>query len=324
MSQPSRPSRGRLEKPLDPRYKDQVDFRILGSLEVTGTRGAIVLPAAKQRTILGALLLRPNEVVSQEQLADELWGERKPPSATKLVQTYIGKLRSALESGIIETRPPGYLLHLEEEALDAARFRRLVGEARHLMRAGEPMQAVGQYYEALRLWRGPALADVTFESLARDEVERLEEERLVALMGRIDCELLLGQGDELVPELQTLVTRYPLRERPRAQLMLALYRSGRQADALELYAATRRMLRDELGLEPSPRLQELEREVLRHDPRLEPPAAPPRRQEVPRRKPHRLRDDTYASLLSELAAQLGDFGRMDAYADSAFRRMQDG
>lgn len=301
-----------------------MDFRILGPLEVTGSEGTIVIPAQKQRTTLGVLLLHPKEVVSQGYLADELWGERKPPSAAKLVQTYIGKLRSALGTSVIETRPPGYLLHIEEDALDAARFRRLVGEARHLMEAGEAIQAAGLYSEALLLWRGPALADVRFESIALNEVERLEEERLVALMGRIDCELLLGQGDELVPELQTLVKRHPLRERPRAQLMLALYRSGRQAEALELYAATRRMLRDELGLEPSPRLQELEREVLRHDPRLEPPAGPRRRQEVSRRKPHHLRNDTYASLLSELAAQLGDFGLMDPYADSAFRRMQNG
>jgi len=300
-----------------------VDFRILGPLEVTGTSGTIVLPAARQRTILGVLLLHPNEVVSQAQLADELWGERKPPSAAKLVQTYIGKLRSALESAVIETRPPGYLLRLDEEGLDAARFRRLVGDARGLTEAGQPMQAASRYCEALLLWRGPALANVSFESLTRSDVDRLEEERVVALMDRIDCELVLGQGDELVPELQTLVKRYPLRERPRAQLMLALYRSDRQAEALELYAETRRMLRDELGLDPSPRLQELEREILRHDPKLEPAAEPQGRQQLSRRRTHRLRDDAYASLLSELATELGDFGRTDQYAGKVFQRMQD-
>jgi DNA-binding SARP family transcriptional activator len=299
-----------------------VEFRILGPLEVRGSRGTISLSAEKPRTVLGTLLLHPNEVVSQSRLADELWGERKPPSAAKLVQTYIGKLRSALASAVIATRPPGYLLQIAERELDATRFRRLVGEARHRMKAGAPSQAAGRYDEALRLWRGPALADVTFQSFALNEVERLEEERVVALMDRIDCELLLGQGAELVPELQTLVERYPLRERLRAQLMLALYRSGRQADALELYAVTRRMLRDEVGLEPSPRLQEMEREILRHDPRLEPPAAPPRRHEP--RRPQRLTYEAYASLLSELAAELRDFGRADDYADSAFRRMKEG
>jgi DNA-binding SARP family transcriptional activator len=301
-----------------------VDFRILGPLEVTGGGGTIVLSAEKPRTILGVLLLHPNEIVSQEQLANELWGEQKPPSAAKLVQTYIAKLRATLQSAVIETRPPGYLLHLEEEALDAAQFRRLVSEARRRLEAGEPMHAVRRFNEALLLWRGPALADVSFESLAQDEVERLEEERIVALMDRIDCDLVLGRTDQLVPELQILVNRYPLRERPRAQLMLALYRSGRQADALQLYASTRRMLRDELGLEPSPRLQELEREILRHDPRLEPPASSPRRQEASRRQPPRLGYGAYASLLSELAAELGDFGRTNQYADSAFRRLKEG
>ena len=184
--------------------------------------------------------------MSRGRLADELWGERRPPSAAKLVQTYIGKLRSTIDSTVIETRPPGYLLRLGEEALDAARFRRLVGEARLRTEAGEPMQATSRYREALLLWRKPALADVSFESLARNEVDRLDEERVVALMDRIDCELVLGQGDELYPELQMLAKSYPLRERPRAQLMLALDRAGRQAEALELYAETRLMLREEL------------------------------------------------------------------------------
>jgi DNA-binding SARP family transcriptional activator len=308
---------------LDRRYNDRVEFRILGPLEVTARSRTILLPAAKQRTLLGVLLLHPNEVVSPEQLADELWGERTPPSATKLIQTYIGKLRTALGSGLIETRPSGYLLRLDGEALDAARFQRLADEAKHLADAGEPLDAASRYCEALSLWRGPVLVDVSFESLARNEVRRLEEARMVALMDRIDCELVLGHGDELVPELQALVRRYPLRERLRAQLMLALYRSGRQVEALELYAQTHRMLRDELGLEPSPRLQELEREILRHDPKLEPPLGPPHGRELSRGRRHRLRDETYTSLLSKLAKELGNFGRMDQYADSTFRRTTD-
>ena len=172
------------------------------------------------------------------------------------------------------------------------------------------MPAAGVFAEALSLWRGPALADVSFESFARNEVDQLDEERILAVMDRVDCELRLGHEYELVPELEAMVNRYPLRERPRAQLMLALYRSGRQADALRLYADTRRMLRDELGLEPSSRLQELEAEILRHDPRLEPAGEPQDRDKVSSRgRPARLRGDAYAELLAELAAELGDFGQ---------------
>jgi class 3 adenylate cyclase/tetratricopeptide (TPR) repeat protein len=247
--------------------KTQVEFRILGPLEVTDPSGTIALPAAKPRTLLGVLLLHANEVVPQDRLVDELWGERAPPSATKLVQTYVGKLRAALGSAVIETRPPGYALPLEEQALDVARFRRLAGEARQLARV-EPMQAARVYFEALSLWRGPALADLSFESFARNEVNRLEEERVVALIDRIDCELLVGHDVELVPELETLVKRYPLRERFRAQLMLALYRAGRQADALTAYVEARHTLIEELGVEPSDELKELQRQILVHDPAL--------------------------------------------------------
>lgn len=300
-----------------------MDFRILGPLEVIGADGPIVVSADKPRTVLGVLLLHPNEVVSRGRLADELWGESKPHSAAKLVQSYIAKLRLTLRPVDIETRSPGYLIHLDERSLDAVRFRRLVGEARRRMKAGDPTGAASRYSAAMLLWRGPALADLSFGSVARIEVERLDEERIVALMDRIDCELVLGRGDELVPELQSLVMAHPLRERPRGQLMLALYRAGRQAEALELYAATRRMLREELGLEPSPRLQELQREILRHDPRLEPPASPRRRESVSRSGRRSLRDEAYASLLLELAAELGDVGRTDPYADGVLRRLKE-
>jgi DNA-binding SARP family transcriptional activator len=300
------------------RYNDLVEFQILGPLEITGRSGKIALPAAKPRTLLGVLLLHANEVVSQDRLTDELWGERMPSSAIKLVQTYIGKLRSALGSAAIETRSPGYLLRIDEQALDAACFRRLVGEARRLAAQDRLVEASSAYCEALLLWRGPALADLSFESFAHNAVDQLEEERLIALMDRIDCDLMLGHDNELVPELETLIKQHPLRERPRAQLMLALYRSGRQADALNLYRDTRLTLRNELGLQPSPRLRELEREILRHDPRLGSPPKPPPRREVTRRR--RLRDNTHSELLLRLATELGDFGRMDVYADKQ-RRM---
>jgi DNA-binding SARP family transcriptional activator len=292
-----------------------VEFRLLGPLEVIGEDGTIPLTAAKQRTVLGVLLLFANEVVSRDRLADELWGERRPRSAEKLVETYVAKLRAALGASVIETRAPGYLLRAEDEALDVGRFRRLVSEARLLMRAGKHMHAAALYCEALLLWHGSPLADVDFESAARVEADRLEEERLAALMDRIDCELLLDQDHELVPELQTLTRRYPLRERLRAQLMLALYRSGRQVEALEVYAEIRRLLYDELGLEPSPRLRELEREILRHDPKLALPALPG---QTHRR---RLPSDTYATLLSQLASELGDYGQTDSYAEAALKRL---
>jgi DNA-binding SARP family transcriptional activator/DNA-binding beta-propeller fold protein YncE len=267
-AQPSGPSAGLANQPSG-RYKNHVEFRILGPLEVADGHGAISLDAPKQRALLGVLLLHANEVVSSERLIDELWGERPPATATKVVQNYVSQLRKALGPDVIVTRPPGYVLRIEGDALDSARFHDLTSEGRTLAADGEQARAAARYEEALALWRGPALADVVFESFARNEVEALEEERLGALMDRIDCELALGRQHQLVAELETLVGQYPLRERLRAQLMLALYRSGRQADALTAYREARRTLRDELGLEPSGELHTLERAILTHDASLE-------------------------------------------------------
>jgi DNA-binding SARP family transcriptional activator len=256
-----------------------VEFRILGPLEVAdGYGGAISIDAPKQRVLLSVLLLHPNEVVSSERLIDELWGERSPATAIKLVQTYVSQLRKTIGPDAIATRPPGYLLRVEEDALDAARFRRLAAEARRLASSGRPERADALYREALGLWRGPPVADIVFESFARNEVDRLEEERLGTVVERIACELALGRNHELIPELEMLVGEYPLRERLRAQLMLALYRTGRQADALTAYQEARRVLVDELGIEPSQELQSLEHAILQHDPVLElrpPPQSPP-------------------------------------------------
>jgi DNA-binding SARP family transcriptional activator len=248
-----------------------VDFRILGPLEVADGRSAISFDAPKQRTLLGVLLLHPDEVVSSERLIDELWGERPPATAIKVVQNYVSQLRRAVGPDVIVTRPPGYLLRIDGDSLDATRFRRLTSEGRSLAANGKQSRAAALYGEALALWRGSPLADVVFESFARNEVERLEEERLGALMDRIDCELALGRHNEFVGELEALVGEYPLRERLRAQLMLALYRSGRQADALAAYQDARRTLLDELGLEPSSELQDLERAILMHDTALKAP-----------------------------------------------------
>jgi DNA-binding SARP family transcriptional activator/DNA-binding beta-propeller fold protein YncE len=256
------------------RYKERVEFRILGPLEVADGRGLISFDAPKQRTLLSVLLLHPNEVVPSERLIDELWGERPPATATKVVQSYVSQLRRALGPDVIVTRSPGYELRVEEDALDVERFRQLTSEGRGLAAKGEQARADALFREALALWRGPPLADVVFESFARNQVERLEEERLGALVNRIDCEVALGRHDRLVPELEQLIRQYPLRERLRAQLMLALYRSGRQADALAAYQDARRVLVDELGLEPSAELQHLERAILTHDPALEAPAPP--------------------------------------------------
>lgn len=251
-----------------------MQFRILGSLEFADGDGAISLDAPKQRALLGVLLLYPNEVVSTNRLIDELWGEHPPATAVKVVQTYVSQLRRGLGPDVIETRPPGYLLRVEEDALDADRFRRLTGEGRLSATKGNQQRADGLFREALALWRGPPLADVTFESFARSEVERLEEERLDVLTDRIDCELALGRHHELTSELESHVKQHPLRERFRAQLMLALYRSGRQADALSAYQDARRTLVDELGLEPGRELRDLEQAILRHDTALEAPVAP--------------------------------------------------
>src|SRR5262249_55698392 len=228
--------------------------------------------APKQRALLSVLLLHPNEVVPSERLIDELWGEAPPATATKVVQNYISQLRRELGPDVIITRSPGYELRVEGGALDLERFRGLTSEGRAFAAKGDDPRADVLFLEALALGRGPPFADVRFESFARHEVTQLEEERLGTLMDRIDCDLALGRQDRLVSELEPLVRQHPLHERLRAQLMLALYRSGRQADALAAYQNARRTLVDELGLEPSRELQDLERAVLLHDETLESPA----------------------------------------------------
>jgi YVTN family beta-propeller protein len=248
-----------------------VEFRILGPLELQDGRRPVSIRAPKERALLGVLLLHPNEAVSTERLIDELWGERPPATAGKIVQTYVSQLRRRFGPELIETRPPGYLVPIDDGALDASRFRRLTAEARKRAERGDHREAASLYREALALWRGSPLAGVTFESFARNEVDRLDGERLKALSARIDCELELGLHEELVPELESLVAQHPLQERLRAQLMLALYRSGRQADALAAYQDGRRTLVGALGLEPGPELHELERAILQQDPALQAP-----------------------------------------------------
>jgi DNA-binding SARP family transcriptional activator/streptogramin lyase len=254
-----------------------VKYRILGPLVLGNGTAPVSLDAPKQRALLGVLLLHPNETISSERLIDELWGERPPATATKVLQTYVSQLRRRVGADTIATRPPGYLLRVDEDALDATQFRRLFAEGRGLAAAGDHHGATERYREALALWRGPPLADVVFESFARNEVAQLEEERLSAVMDLIDSELALGRHAQVLHELEPLVRQYPLHERLRAQLMLALYRSGRQADALAAYRDARRTLVEELGLEPGRELQELEKAILAHDPGVDAPPLPPPR-----------------------------------------------
>jgi DNA-binding SARP family transcriptional activator/streptogramin lyase len=252
----------------------EVEFRILGPLEVVGESGPVALGRLKERLVLAVLLLHANESVSRERLIDELWGESPPPTARKAVNVYVSELRKRLSGnggGPIATVPGGYRLDVDPDRLDAACMRHLVATARDAVSAGEQGAAAELYRQALGLWRGRTLAGLELESVGRHEVEQLEELRLAALMDRIDCDLALGRHELLVGELNLLVSEYPLRERLRAQQILALYRADRQAEALEAYGEARRTLVDELGIEPSPALQRLQKGVLAHDPALEIP-----------------------------------------------------
>ncbi len=244
-----------------------MEIRLLGPLEAREGDRAIALPRRQQRALLAALALRAGEVVSTDRLVADLWGEHAPASATGSLQNTVSALRKALGRDVLITQPPGYRLAIDPERVDANRFERLLDEAR----SRDPARRAALLTEALELWHGPALADLDEEQFARLEAARLDELRVVALEERIDAGLALGRHAGLVGELEALVAAHPLRERLRGQLMLALYRCGRQAEALEVYRATRLALADELGLDPSPELQELERRVLRQDPELAAP-----------------------------------------------------
>ena len=256
-------------EPLSRRYRPRevLDFRILGPLEVVGEHGPVSLGGPKQRATLAILLLNVNRVVSVDRLADDLYSGAAPVTAVTQVQRQISELRKALGSdSAIATQPPGYVIRLAPEQLDLHRFERLADESSRT----EPQLAAELLREALGLWRGEALADLTYEPFARPAIERLEELRLAALEQRLEAELALGRHAEITAELEQLVAEHPLRERLQGHLMLALYRSGRQAEALEVYRAAREQLVGEFGLEPSPALHELERAILAQDPSLDP------------------------------------------------------
>jgi YVTN family beta-propeller protein len=249
-----------------------VEFRVLGPLQVLDDGFELPLGPPKEQELLAVLLLHGGAVVSRDRLVEELWGESPPPTAAKALNVHVSQLRKTLSRNgeqPITTRPPGYALQVEPERLDAARFEQLVAEAQGRVGAGDPEAARRLLHEALALWRGPVLDGVELEATARNEARRLEELRLAAQMDRLDCDLAVGSHEQAISELEALVAAHPHRERLRAQLMLALYRSGRQAEALRCYRDARETLVGELGIEPSGPLQRLERAILNHDPSLE-------------------------------------------------------
>src|SRR5690242_19519508 len=283
-------------------YGRSLEFGILGPVAAWNDGRELPLGGAKQRSLLAVLLLRPNELVPTPRIVDELWGEQPPATAVKTVQVFVSHLRKVLGDGTLETQPGGYVVKVAPGSLDCQRFESLLDDGRRLLGEGDARQAGELLRKALALWRGPPLADFQYESFARNEIGRLDELRLVACELRLEADLALGRHAEVVGELEALVRDQPLRERPRRLLMLALYRSGRQADALAVYQEARSRLVDELGLDPGPALQELEKAILRQDAALDlpvaapppPPAAPPppapRRAEQPPEPPADVRE----------------------------------
>ena len=251
-----------------------MDFRLLGPVEVVDDGEPLALGGARPRRLLALLLLTPNEVVSVDRLIEGIWEESPPASAPGAVQVHVHALRKALGADRIVTRDPGYLLRVDHDEVDVARFERLASEGRRELEAGGAARAAELLREALSIWRGDVLADQRYATFAQPQIQRLEDARLAVLEARIDADLQLGRQADLVGELEALVADYPLRERLRAQLMLALYRAGRQADALAAYQDTRSALVDTLGIDPSPELRELERAILRQDASLDHAGSP--------------------------------------------------
>jgi len=247
------------------------DFRILGPLEVSDETGPLLLGGQKQRAVLALLLLEPGRVVAVDRLIDALWGERPPRTAHTSLQNFISQLRKTLGADVLETKAPGYRMRVRPGELDVDRFR-LEVESAH---GADPRTRAEKLRRALALWRGPALADLAYEAFAQPHIAHLEELRLAALEERVEADLALGAHADLIGELEGLVEEFPMRERLRGQYMLALYRAGRQAEALEVYGDGRRLLVDQLGIEPSRELQQLHGAILRQESGLQAPDAAP-------------------------------------------------
>jgi predicted ATPase/DNA-binding SARP family transcriptional activator len=254
----------------------RLQFGVLGPLEVWRDGEPVRLGGERQRALLALLLVQANELVRVETLVQELFGERQSVGAVHAVQVAVSRLRALLEKcdehPVLETRPGGYVLSIAPEQLDAAQFERMLSDGRGLLAAGDAVSAAARLRAALGCWRGSPLADITGVELVQSEIRRLEELRMLAVMERIDADLAVSDGDQLIADLEPLIAAEPLQERLRGQLMLALYRVGRQTDALAVYPEVSGLLRDELGLEPGRALKELERSILQQDPALDPVA----------------------------------------------------
>ncbi len=286
----------------------RMDFRILGPLEALDEGRQVTLGGSKQRVLLAVLLLHANETLSTDRLIEELWGEHPPATAAKTVQVHISRLRKALGAqasngsrGAVVTREHGYELDIDPERLDANRFERLVAEGSAALAGGRPEAAASVLEGALSLWRGAPLGELAYEPFAQPQIARLDDLRLAALEQLIDAKLALADHAEVLGRLETLIAEHPYRERLRAQLMLALYRSDRQADALQAYQDARRTLVEELGIEPGERLRDLERAILAQDPELQLAAA-----EQPAAETERSALAGRSRELAELAAGLED------------------
>jgi YVTN family beta-propeller protein len=251
-----------------------IDYRLLGPLEVGADGHAVEIGGLKQRALLAILLIRANQSVPRDVLVDQLWGEHPPAGAQHSLEVYVSRLRKTLEPcagcPTVLTRPGAYLLRIAEQQLDVNRFERLAEEGRRALAAQAPGRAAADLREALALWRGAPLADLSHEPFAQAEIARLEKLRLGATEDRIEADLALGHHADVISELEALVAAHPWRERLHQQLMIALYRCGRQAESLAVYQAARRALMRELGIEPSPALRRLEHAILEQDVSLEP------------------------------------------------------
>jgi len=246
-----------------------LEFRILGPLEVLADDHPLVIGGKRQRAVLAALLLDARRVVPTDRLVSELWGEPPPKTAATSLHNLVSQLRKQLGQETLVTQAPGYMLQVRSEQVDAHRFEQILNVARR----AEPGERRALLQRALALWRGPPLAEFAFDDFAQAEIRRLDELRLVALELRIDADLDLGRHGDVVGELEALGAQHPLRETFFRQLMLALYRSGRQAEALDVYQAARRRFVEELGIEPGPELRRLQAEILRHEAGLATPDA---------------------------------------------------
>src|SRR5829696_4478710 len=281
----------------------RTEYRLLGPLEVVHRGEAVPTGGQRKRAVLARLLLEANRTVSVDALVDALWGEHVPSTAVKMVHIYVSQLRKVLPSGVLQTRPPGYLLEVAPEAVDLLRFERLRKEGREALAGGDAITAAERLTAACALWRGPALGEFS-EPFAAATAAYLDELRLVAVEDRVEAELALGRHRDVAGELQALVASHPLRERPRRQLMLALYRQGRHAEALTAFQELRAALRDELGIDPSASLSELQYRILNQDPALDhaaPAPAPAPARPQPVAAPATAARDEFVGRAAELA-----------------------